>query len=59
MVFAGTCKGTLFGLKFIHGNMNSQMYQELVKEDCIPYLTAANYGDPTKESFWNGIFYRK
>jgi len=44
MVFAGTCKGRLFGLKFIHGNMNSQMYQELVKEECIPQLMAANNG---------------
>jgi len=44
MVFAGTCKGRLFGLKFIHGNMNSQMHQELVKEEYIPQLMAAYNG---------------
>ena len=44
MVFAVTCKERLFGLKFIHGNMNSQMYQELVKEEYIPQLKAAKIG---------------
>ena len=44
MVFAGTCRGRIFGVTFIREILRSVPYQNIVKNTCIPQLKAMNGG---------------
>lgn len=45
MVFCGTVKGKVFGLKFVEGTMKARDYHEHVLEVCIPQIKAINGGN--------------
>jgi len=44
LVFAGTCRGRIFGVTFIREILRSVPYQNIVKNTCIPQLKAMNGG---------------
>lgn len=59
MVFAGTCKGAIFGLRFFKNEtLKSAGYQDLVREQCIPELKALN-GDTLDGTYLYNFFKEK
>jgi hypothetical protein len=44
MVFVGTVRGKVFGLKFIRGLMTAADYHSHVIDTCIPEIEAINGG---------------
>ena len=44
MVWAGSCAGKIFGVKFCRGILRSAEYQDHVKNVCVPELQNLNNG---------------
>ena len=47
MVFVGTVKGKVFGLKFIRGTMKAADYHDHVLNVCLPEIKQINGGKAT------------